>query len=979
MFQLLVERLSGLAQRRIFYVPFSRALSINSSKVQMYRDLMKECMDAKGILVVQPDHILSFQLMAVDRQLSPRNHAAQDILQAQLWLDNHTRDILDESDEILHVRYQLVYTVGLQRSLQGHPERWTTTQQVLSLVAKHAARLMNEFHSHSEVSIRGHGGFPFLRVLHPTAGGALVQWIAEDIINGALENISFDQASLQVKQAIRQFIATEKISDDDINLVEDHYKHTTAWPGLLVLRGLLAYGTLVHALKERRWRVDYGLAPKRTMLAVPFRAKDMPSLRAEFGHPDVAVTLTCISYYYAGLTHEQLMLCFELLLKQDNPTLEYESWLFGLQFVPESLRHFCGINTESAEQFRDLEELFACNKAVIDFYLSRVVFPKEAKAFPSKLTCSGWDLAQEKRHLTTGFSGTNDNRYLLPSSIVQHDLDYQRSTNARVLAFLLRPENNYYICIPPGQKVSHFIDALIAQTPEVRVLLDVGAQMLELQNQDLAETWLRAKRDAQAAVFVNDDDEIVVVSRDGTVELLVSSPFAQQLDQCVIYLDDAHTRGTDVKLPSGFRAAVTLGPKVTKDRLTQGCMRMRKLGNGHSVMFFAPTEVDWSIRSATQKANTDNVDVADILHWAMLETCLDIQMRAPHWVQQGSDFNTRHSAWAKLSRTPTSISTLKTAWLQPEERSLEDMYAPRSSLQPFGFFDPDIQKKCEELGFLSASARSMDEEQEREVLHEVEKERRVERPSRVEPATHILHPDVRRFVNTGRIPKGSPAFIQALSSLVNTTAIFHEHNQWAQTILVTHDFNRTVGTLSLLQHANDYLRPVNWVISSNVGHLLVVLSPNEANTLLPAIRRSNAVHLCIYTPRTTKTMQTCDNLRLYCVPSTPKLAPLEPLICQLNLFAGQLYFSSYEKYLHACGFLGLNAPDLGDQDLIADSDGFIREENRPSARASCSFQSSQLPPLKELFGMRRKGMGYLPTHLGKMFNGRILTEEDFLD
>jgi hypothetical protein len=119
MFQLLVERLSGLAQRRIFYIPFSRALSINSSKVQMYRELMQECMDAKGILVVQPDHILSFQLMAIDRQLSPQTTAAEDMLRTQLWLDNHTRDILDESDEILHVRYQLVYTVGLQRSLQG--------------------------------------------------------------------------------------------------------------------------------------------------------------------------------------------------------------------------------------------------------------------------------------------------------------------------------------------------------------------------------------------------------------------------------------------------------------------------------------------------------------------------------------------------------------------------------------------------------------------------------------------------------------------------------------------------------------------------------------------------------------------------------------------------------------------------------------------------------------------------------------------
>ncbi|KAG1725810.1 uncharacterized protein EDB91DRAFT_1061951 [Suillus paluster] len=986
MFQLLVERLSGLAQRRIFYIPFSRALSIDASKVKMYRDLMQECVDTKGILVVQPDHILSFQLMAVDRQLSHQTvQAAQDMLWAQLWLDNHTRDILDESDEILHVRYQMVYTVGLQSSLQGHPERWTTTQQVLSLVAKHTARLMREFPSGSDVSIRDHGVFPFVRILHPTAGEKLVQWIAQDVINGALGNISFDQASLHVKQAVRQFIGTENISSTCISLVEDSYRHTTVWPGLLVLRGLLACGILIYTLKERRWRVDYGLVPTRTMLAVPFRAKDMPSLRAEFGYPEVAIALTCLSYYYAGLTLEQLMLCFELLLKQDNPALEYESWVHGLESVPESLQHLSGINTESTEQLPDLQHLFASNKAVIDFYLSRVVFPKEAKAFPTKLTCSGWDLAQEKRHLTTGFSGTNDNRYLLPSSMVQHDLDHQCSTNARVLALILHPENNCYRRIPHGQKVHDFINTLIAQTPEVRVLLDVGAQMLELKNQELAEAWLQAKRDAQAAVFVDDDDELVVVSRDGTVEPLVSSPFAQQLDQCVIYLDDAHTRGTDVKLPSGFRAAVTLGPKVTKDRLTQGCMRMRKLGNGHSVMFFAPTEVDRSIRSAAQKADTDGVDVADILHWAMLETCLDIQMRASHWVQQGSDFKARHSAWAQFSRTSrtrTSISTLKSAWLQPEERSLEDMYAPSSSPRPFESLDPDIQRKCSELGVLLASARRMDEEQEREVVHEVERERerRVERPPRVKPAAHVLHADVRLFVKTGQIPAMSSAFYPALSSLVNTTAGFHEHDQWAHNVLVTHDFTRTVNTLSH-QKADDYLRPVNWVIFSDNGRcpVLVVVSPHEADTLLPAIRRSNVVHLCIYAPRTTKMMLACDDLRLYCVPSTPRLTPLKPLICQLNLFAGQLYFSDYEMYLRTCSFLGLNAPHLRDKDLIADSDGFIREENRPVARLSCSFKRSQLLPLKKLFGMRRKGMGYLPTHLGKVLDGRILTEQDFLD
>jgi hypothetical protein len=408
-------------------------------------------------------------------------------------------------------------------------------------------------------------------------------------------------------------------------------------------------------------------------------------------------------------------------------------------------------------------------------------------------------------------------------------------------------------------------------------------------------------------------------------------------------------------------------------------MRMRKLGNGHSVMFFAPTEVDRSIRSATQKVDTDDIDVADILHWAMLETCLDIQMRAFHWVQQGSDFNTRRSAWTTFSRAPaTSKSTLESAWLQPDERSLEDMYAPHSPSQVSHVCNADIRRKCEELGVLMGPERSMDEEQEREVVHEIEKERQVHRPPKLKPAAQDLHADVRRFVKTGRIPTRSTAFIPAISSLVDTTAKFHEADQWAHNILVTRDFARTVGTFLTMEKADDYLRPVNWIVSSNVG-VLVVMSPNEVDRLLPDIRNSSVVQLCVYTPRTTNTMKACDDLQLYRVPSTPHLTPSEPLICQLNLFAGQLYFSSYEMYLHTCKFLGLNAPDLGDEHLTADSDGFIKEDDRPSARASCSFRRSQLPPLKELFGMRRKGMGYLPTHLGKMFNGRILTERDFLD
>ncbi|OJA14086.1 hypothetical protein AZE42_07940 [Rhizopogon vesiculosus] len=66
---------------------------------------------------------------------------------------------------------------------------------------KHATRFVNNFPSGAEVSAGECGTFPFIRILHRTAGEELVQCIAQDVTSGALENLSFDQASLKVKRA----------------------------------------------------------------------------------------------------------------------------------------------------------------------------------------------------------------------------------------------------------------------------------------------------------------------------------------------------------------------------------------------------------------------------------------------------------------------------------------------------------------------------------------------------------------------------------------------------------------------------------------------------------------------------------------------------------------------------------------------------------------------------------------------------------
>ena len=143
-----------------------------------------------------------------------------------------------------------------------------------------------------------------------------------------------------------------------------------------------------------------------------------------------------------------------------------------------------------------------------------------------------------------------------------------------MLDCLLRSENSFKHAMEESGSESLDAESLLRMVvrsePPVRVILDVGAQVLEWKNEEVVRRWLSRVLDAQAAVFFDDRNNLLVLSRDGIMESLMISPFAKQMDQCLMYLDEAHTQGTHLKLPTNFRAAVTLGPDLTKDRLVQG-------------------------------------------------------------------------------------------------------------------------------------------------------------------------------------------------------------------------------------------------------------------------------------------------------------------------------------------------------------------------------------------------------------------------
>ena len=576
MFQVLLRTLGGMLGRRIFHMPISRSVRVDMDKARKIQSLCEECMHTRGILLVQPEHLLSFELMGLDRLLSGELELGNVLIDTQRWLEEECRDILDESDEILSVRFELIYTMGIQRATEFSPDRWTIIEHALGLVRRYTPTVLQFFPHGVEFQSGCLGSFSRMRILQASAADKLLEMIASEVCEAGVPGVPIWNLPKNVRAVLFRFLTDFKMDEADTEPLQHCvFAVDSTRKSLLLLRGLIAGGVLAFALQQKRWRVNYGLDLSRTMLAVPYRAKDNPASRAEFSHPDVTIALTCLSYYYGGLSDEQLYTAFEKLFLSDSAQDEYEYWVKDAPKLPFAFRQLTGINLSDPTQCSQIVfPPLRLAKGAIDFYMSHIVFPKEMKEFPHKLSSSGWDIARTKGHPTTGFSGTNDSRYILPLSVEQCDLPAQLHTNAAVLDCLLRPENTYEHAMKESKcgslDAESLLQMVVSSEPPVRVILDVGAQVLEWRNEEVVSEWLLRVPEAQAAIFFDDQNNLSVLTRDGLTEPLMISSFAKQMDECLVYLDEAHTRGTDLKLPTNYRAAVTLGPELTKDRLVQG-------------------------------------------------------------------------------------------------------------------------------------------------------------------------------------------------------------------------------------------------------------------------------------------------------------------------------------------------------------------------------------------------------------------------
>ncbi|CAF2635454.1 unnamed protein product [Rotaria sp. Silwood2] len=312
-YQSLRYKLGGLLNQRIFPFACCRDMNFNNQQInriwQRFQRALRNC----DIVLTSPEDILSFDLLTIDKCRRKEFDVARSMLGIQRWLKQ--------------------YALGGQQQVDEGSERWKTIQTILELVKKYAAEISKRFHENVYYKAsKRKSSFPQFRLQSPEPFALLCQKVANDWVDS--RNYLYEEKSI-----ILSFILE---SDSSIEYLINRFPclHTQLF---LIARGLLSSEVLLIAFKKR-YRVNYGVNSNITfnrLMAVPFRAKDVVADRTEFGHPDVALVLTQLSYYYSGLNNSQLSQCFKRLNEEENdPVSIYDQWTLyeDEKYIPKTIR-----------------------------------------------------------------------------------------------------------------------------------------------------------------------------------------------------------------------------------------------------------------------------------------------------------------------------------------------------------------------------------------------------------------------------------------------------------------------------------------------------------------------------------------------------------------------------------------------------------------------------------------------------------------
>lgn len=313
---------------KLLQIPFHRDVEVSPERIAALLSAASFCLREGGALFMTPEARCSLHLKQHELWLAGREGERAALASFEAI---PCKDVLDESDALLRVKYQLVYAVGAATKLPALDERCNALRLVLDglLHSPQVAAILAD----ERVAVREPGPpgafFANLRLLPGEHLEAVKPALNAALAAHALANTPawLQRFAAKRRAQVLRYIIDTATAADAIIPPSAFGGHTERRDALLALRGLIASGVVVHSLLKR-WRVDHGVVPegplRRKRLAVPFRAADTSAERSEFAFADTTLALTTLSYALGGLSDEEVVEAFTKLESQNLIAREKE-------------------------------------------------------------------------------------------------------------------------------------------------------------------------------------------------------------------------------------------------------------------------------------------------------------------------------------------------------------------------------------------------------------------------------------------------------------------------------------------------------------------------------------------------------------------------------------------------------------------------------------------------------------------------------
>jgi hypothetical protein len=280
--------------------------------------------------------------------------------------------------------------------------------------------------------------------------------------------------------------------------------------------------------------------------------------------------------------------------------------------VLERIDNVNKIDISNQDQLVEIHKHFGLNMSTISFWLKFIL---ETPLHPESIQRTPWHLCNGPKSEVRGFSGTNDSRFLLPLHVRQESFDE-------------------IPCVERKSASGKMIHLLATQL-ETHALIDTGTLLTGVSNVEAADFLLSLPNLPFRGVvyFEMLKKSWMVKTRSRQLWALHASPVKPA--DCFTIFDESRCRGADIVLRSTAIGLVTLGPRMTKDKLMQGIGRLRMLDRTQSLILVGSDDVTSQI-CQVNSVTRDLISPRAVIQWVIENTLHGIRDGLVEWTPRSS-------------------------------------------------------------------------------------------------------------------------------------------------------------------------------------------------------------------------------------------------------------------------------------------------------------------------------------------------------